>query len=185
MFTMSSSPDASPKDGTTETNDEHLLVNGEGGGESEQLSENSIADELETLSLSGDTLDQFTCHVCESEYKQPRVLTCLHVFCEECLKPLLEEDCIICPTCSVVWNFCDIIVIAWWLVCQSTFFPLGFVENEGLGLLLVLGLIPTNAGDACLFVRMSNILRQDVRADRNNMLLVDHSLSLWWNTYVF
>ena len=63
-----------------------------------------FSEELETLSLSGEEPSQslYICPLCQSDYKQPRVLNCLHVFCESCLKPLLVEDSITCPTCGMV-----------------------------------------------------------------------------------
>lgn len=72
-------------------------------GDSDQLSEHAVDDDCETLSLTGGgERDPFTCPQCEREYKSPRVLNCLHVVCEECLKPLLVEDSIECPTCKLV-----------------------------------------------------------------------------------
>ena len=32
------------------------------------------------------------CQICENKLKSPKVLACLHVFCEECLKKKLEDD---------------------------------------------------------------------------------------------
>lgn len=34
------------------------------------------------------------CQICKTKFEQPRVLSCLHVFCEECLKKLLPEECL-------------------------------------------------------------------------------------------
>lgn len=57
--------------------------------------------------FDGDSL----CNICEQKYCQPRILSCLHVFCEQCLNKLLldkpdEENgdspsgVIICPDCQ-------------------------------------------------------------------------------------
>ena len=50
--------------------------------------------------------DQLSCSVCLQKYTQPRVLSCLHVFCEECLKKLLVPQAgngtICCPNCRQV-----------------------------------------------------------------------------------
>ena len=64
----------------------------------------SVDETFGELSLSGDTLevDHFCCAACSQEFKQPRVLNCLHVFCQTCLLPLFHEDSIVCPTCQQV-----------------------------------------------------------------------------------
>ncbi|GFV26790.1 e3 ubiquitin-protein ligase TRIM33 [Trichonephila clavipes] len=45
------------------------------------------------------------CHLCKSKFEQPRVLNCLHVFCEDCLKKRLSENgfvqnVIVCLDCG-------------------------------------------------------------------------------------
>ncbi|GIY76971.1 brain tumor protein [Caerostris darwini] len=45
------------------------------------------------------------CHLCKSKFEQPRVLNCLHVFCEDCLKKRLSENGYVpnaleCPDCG-------------------------------------------------------------------------------------
>lgn len=83
---------------------DHELTNGDDES-CDEMSNHSLEEELETLSLSGDNeLDLYTCSSCHDEFRQPRVLACLHVFCEDCLKPILIEDCIVCPTCQQVSN---------------------------------------------------------------------------------
>ena len=51
-------------------------------------------------------VDQLSCSVCLQEYTQPRVLSCLHVFCEGCLKklpaPQAGRGTICCPNCHQV-----------------------------------------------------------------------------------
>ncbi|KFM56989.1 Brain tumor protein, partial [Stegodyphus mimosarum] len=44
------------------------------------------------------------CHLCKSKFEQPRVLSCLHVFCEECLKKHIAKNGFMpnmleCPDC--------------------------------------------------------------------------------------
>ena len=50
--------------------------------------------------------DQLRCSVCLQEYTQPRVLSCLHVFCDGCLKklPALQagRGTVCCPNCRQV-----------------------------------------------------------------------------------
>ncbi len=45
--------------------------------------------------------DQLTCPVCLDTYQEPKVLPCLHVFCEACLEKLVSEDgsSLTCPNC--------------------------------------------------------------------------------------
>ena len=43
--------------------------------------------------------DQLVCSVCQEEYSRPRVLPCLHVFCESCLEKLVDMRSILCPNC--------------------------------------------------------------------------------------
>ena len=43
--------------------------------------------------------DQLVCSVCREEYSRPRVLPCLHVFCESCLEKLVDMRSILCPNC--------------------------------------------------------------------------------------
>lgn len=41
------------------------------------------------------------CPICLETYRIPKVLPCLHTFCQHCLQGLIEsgEDFIVCPTC--------------------------------------------------------------------------------------
>lgn len=55
------------------------------------------------------------CHLCKSKFEQPRVLSCLHVFCEECLKKHLSENgfgqnVIQCPDCNQETKACSFII---------------------------------------------------------------------------
>ena len=47
--------------------------------------------------------DQITCGICLEPYKQPRLLKCFHVFCEQCLQRLVhggrEGQSLPCPQC--------------------------------------------------------------------------------------
>ena len=48
--------------------------------------------------------DQVTCGICLEPYKQPRLLKCFHVFCEECLQRLVRQEgqTLPCPQCRQV-----------------------------------------------------------------------------------
>ena len=48
--------------------------------------------------------DQLTCAVCLEDFKHPKLLQCFHVYCKDCLKPLVVQDkqgqlSLCCPTC--------------------------------------------------------------------------------------
>ena len=48
--------------------------------------------------------DQLTCAVCLEAFKYPKLLQCFHVYCKDCLKPLVVQDqqgqlSLCCPTC--------------------------------------------------------------------------------------
>ncbi|CAI8036604.1 Tripartite motif-containing protein 2, partial [Geodia barretti] len=47
--------------------------------------------------------NQLSCSVCLEEYRRPRVLPCLHVFCEACLEKLVgtqrDKLSALCPNC--------------------------------------------------------------------------------------
>ena len=45
--------------------------------------------------------DQLTCSVCLDNYREPRVLPCLHAFCKMCLERLVSRDgtSLTCPNC--------------------------------------------------------------------------------------
>ena len=48
--------------------------------------------------------DQLTCAVCLDSFEQPKMLNCFHIFCEHCLRRLVEQDrqgqrSLVCPTC--------------------------------------------------------------------------------------
>ncbi|XP_055630856.1 brain tumor protein-like [Toxorhynchites rutilus septentrionalis] len=70
----------------------------------------SVQDSIHGYPLENGSLTDFMeqdCTVCQNKYVSPRVLSCLHVFCETCLEKLLNEedgkkfDCLIeCPTCK-------------------------------------------------------------------------------------
>ena len=50
--------------------------------------------------------DQVTCGICLQPYKQPKLLKCFHVFCEQCLQYLVrweqEGESLLCPQCRQV-----------------------------------------------------------------------------------
>ena len=59
---------------------------------------------------------EFNCNFCEERFKQPKILSCLHVFCAECVKKIIDsavegkedeaalrskiKSTITCPTCQ-------------------------------------------------------------------------------------
>ncbi|GIY88366.1 brain tumor protein [Caerostris extrusa] len=62
------------------------------------------------------------CNLCKSKFEQPRVLNCLHVFCEDCLQKHLSENGYVpnaleCPDCGQGNR-------AWWKRNFCTFFGL-------------------------------------------------------------
>ena len=45
--------------------------------------------------------DLLVCGVCLEQFKKPRVLPCLHAFCETCLEKYCKgKKQILCPTCQ-------------------------------------------------------------------------------------
>ena len=48
--------------------------------------------------------DQVTCGICLEPYKQPRLLKCFHVYCEQCLQRLVKREgqSLPCPQCRQV-----------------------------------------------------------------------------------
>ena len=46
---------------------------------------------------------QLECGICLDEYKDPKLLSCFHVFCKQCLEPLVlhrrEQSLLDCPNC--------------------------------------------------------------------------------------
>ena len=50
---------------------------------------------------------EMTCEVCFSQYKDPKILPCLHVYCKSCLvdratKIDQEKECLTCPKCKSI-----------------------------------------------------------------------------------
>ena len=47
--------------------------------------------------------DQLTCTICKKDYKEPKLLQCFHVYCTDCLEPLVIQDpqgkSLNCPSC--------------------------------------------------------------------------------------
>ena len=47
--------------------------------------------------------DQVTCGICLDSYKQPKLLKCFHVYCEQCLQRLVREGAgLPCPQCRKI-----------------------------------------------------------------------------------
>ncbi|KAJ8682059.1 hypothetical protein QAD02_017851 [Eretmocerus hayati] len=80
------------------------------GDKSASFGSRNQGDSLEEMSYNGvmDSDDQNHCGLCSGKLCSPRVLSCLHVFCEVCLEKLItirEDDpkakpIIACPTCQ-------------------------------------------------------------------------------------
>ena len=47
--------------------------------------------------------EQLTCAVCMEQFKEPKVLPCLHTYCKQCLEKLVKKQeadhVITCPEC--------------------------------------------------------------------------------------
>lgn len=55
---------------------------------------------MPNISLDGD--EEHTCRICEEKLKQPKILNCLHVFCQTCLENENEDakDVLSCSICK-------------------------------------------------------------------------------------
>ncbi|XP_069477985.1 E3 ubiquitin-protein ligase TRIM56-like [Ambystoma mexicanum] len=51
--------------------------------------------------------DFLTCGICSDMYKSPKILPCLHSYCQECLGGLVKEECLACPGCHLTVNVND------------------------------------------------------------------------------
>ena len=65
----------------------------------------SLTGSIPMGSLGGN--DENTCGICEEKINQPKILTCLHVFCQSCLEKQMEDkeekekkDVIVCSKCK-------------------------------------------------------------------------------------
>uniref|UniRef100_A0A670HLQ7 RING-type domain-containing protein n=1 Tax=Podarcis muralis TaxID=64176 RepID=A0A670HLQ7_PODMU len=45
--------------------------------------------------------DFLTCKICYDLYVVPKILPCLHTYCQKCLEPLVENGTIHCPECRL------------------------------------------------------------------------------------
>ncbi|XP_078582448.1 E3 ubiquitin-protein ligase TRIM56-like [Branchiostoma floridae x Branchiostoma japonicum] len=65
---------------------------------SSELTEGAKSADAILSKISGDFLE---CTICLEPFKDPKVLPCLHTFCEGCLKKLVAQDKVkfSCPTC--------------------------------------------------------------------------------------
>lgn len=84
----------------------------------EEATKSAEEQEQDSDSVSAMNGTEFNCTLCDERYKQPKVLSCLHIFCTDCIKKLLEtsedskeEDAVVkskaklaitCPTCQQV-----------------------------------------------------------------------------------
>lgn len=87
-------------------NDNRNSVNAVGGGYNN--SPGNPGDALEEMACGNGESNEQACTLCESKLCSPRVLSCLHVFCEVCLDKLLMDEAgdskvvsvIKCPICK-------------------------------------------------------------------------------------
>ena len=60
--------------------------------------------------LAKDLVKELECAVCLDQYKEPKVLPCLHSFCKTCLEGLLAKQGmawkIKCPSCRISVEVC-------------------------------------------------------------------------------
>ena len=66
--------------------------------------------------------DYLTCSICMEEYKEPKVLACLHTYCKECLVKLVKNKgpVICCPECRQDTKVSVIVLHAKiWIVCEK------------------------------------------------------------------
>ncbi|XP_069502646.1 E3 ubiquitin-protein ligase TRIM56 [Ambystoma mexicanum] len=53
-----------------------------------------------TSSLSDALTNDFlTCKICLEKFKMPKILPCLHTYCEQCLQEIIENERLRCPEC--------------------------------------------------------------------------------------
>eukprot|EP00058_Branchiostoma_floridae_P012237 XP_002597725.1 hypothetical protein BRAFLDRAFT_217377 [Branchiostoma floridae] len=61
---------------------------------------------MSSNALSEITQEFFVCQICSEDFKQPKMLPCLHTFCQPCLERLLARvGNLSCPTCRQGVNF--------------------------------------------------------------------------------
>lgn len=65
--------------------------------------------------------DQYTCPICHLAFRQPTLTDCGHQFCEDCVRPLVRNDKIVCPTCRRQLN-------------KSELYPNNMLKREVLSL---------------------------------------------------
>ena len=56
-------------------------------------------------SLAQNLVKELECTVCLEQYKEPKVLPCLHSYCKKCLEGLLTKQGVVwrinCPSCRI------------------------------------------------------------------------------------
>ena len=88
--------DSAQRNGETDGGTEELTDQGkqdELKEETEKEDTEEEAEEEEGLEggLESDINEDQLCRICDEKYKQPRILSCLHVFCTPCLEKQLED----------------------------------------------------------------------------------------------
>ena len=61
------------------------------------LPDNEEQEELDCQNLIDGSIEledelELTCRICEEKLKEPKVLSCLHAYCEACLEKKVEEE---------------------------------------------------------------------------------------------
>ena len=57
---------------------------------------------LETLYNMASSIEvgkELECSVCLENFQTPKLLSCMHTFCEGCIEKLIENQAITCPEC--------------------------------------------------------------------------------------
>lgn len=91
--------------------------------------DNALEEDTDLTMSSGDLLEEHTCQLCEEKFKQPRILSCLHIFCTPCLEKQagcandLQEDgeCLQPQQGVLVCTMCKQVDISLFLLLSVTF----------------------------------------------------------------
>ncbi|XP_070546612.1 tripartite motif-containing protein 2-like [Ptychodera flava] len=88
--------------------------------------------------------DFLCCTICLEQFKSPKILPCLHTFCEQCLFTLIEKTgCLICPECRQLYQ----LPVGGVQAIKSNFFMSNLIEKFKLRLESMQG--PETKCEAC------------------------------------